>query len=157
MSNLSRRADLSAELFYDMRVQSLQNRRNSIGKITSFRVCWTVSRALHRKSFPSWALADTFRYQLIAAAKRGEGFRTDRRALGLPALKAAGHLVTFAETYCAPSGSRHLRIIADALIDATEALITKDDRPDHERLRAANRWSFSSRISNPSTEPPKPI
>lgn len=153
-----RRAGLS-DLSYDVRVQNLEKRRNSAGKITSYRVPWRVSRDLHRRSFPSRALADAFRSELIAAAKRGGAFRTDT---GEPAAwqrrKQTVSWFAFAETYAAAkwqqASPNHRRGIAEALIDATEALITNDDRPDREQLRAAMRWSFSSRISNPTGEAP---
>lgn len=150
------------DLSYDVRVQNLEKRRNRAGKITSYRVPWRVKRDLHRRSFPSRALADTFRSELIAAAKRGEAFRTDT---GEPAAWQRQNLTVtwfaFAETYATAkwqqASPNHRRGIAEALIDATEALITKDDRPDREQLRAAMRWSFSTRINNPASEPPRHV
>lgn len=48
-------------------------------------------------------------------------------------------------------GSR--RGIAEALTDATEALMIKQTRPDRDELRAALRWSYSTRIRD-DAEPP---
>lgn len=149
-----------AELSYDVRIKGLETRRNKEGKITSFRAAWTIDRILHKKSFPSRALADAFRSELISASRRGEAFRTDT---GEPAAwRRPTQLITwfsFAESYAAAKwrqvSPNHRRGIAEALVDATEALITKPDAPDRAGLRAAMRWSFSNRIADPSTEPDK--
>lgn len=151
-----------ADLSYDVRVQNLERRRNQAGKISSFRVAWTVSGTLHRRSFPSRALADAFRSELLSAARRGEAFRTDT---GEPAAwqRPAQTLTwfVFAESYAAAkwkqASPNHRRGIAEALIDATEALVTKNEGPDREQLRAAMRWSFSTAITDPNAAATKPI
>ncbi|WP_168207371.1 tyrosine-type recombinase/integrase [Microlunatus elymi] len=151
-----------ADLSYDVRIQNLEKRRNRDGKITSFRVCWRINKRLHRRSFPSRSLADAFRSELMGAAKRGEVFRSDT---GEPASwdrpKQQITWFTFAEGYAAAkwqqASPNYRRGIAEALIDSTEAFITKDSRPDQERLRAAMRWAFSTKIIDPSAEPDKSI
>lgn len=151
-----------ADLSYEVRVQSLEKRRSHAGKITSFRVCWTISGRLHRRTFHSRAQADAFRSELIAAVRRGEAFRTETGEPSTWQLPTQTlNWFEFAERYTAAkwqqASPNYRRGIAEALIDATEALITKADGPETEQLRAAMRWSFSSRITAPSVEPPKPV
>lgn len=151
-----------ADLSYDVRIQNLEKRRNSAGAITSYRVCWTVSQRLHRRSFSSRALADAFRSELSSSAKRGEAFRTDT---GEPASwQQPRQMMTwfaFAETYAAAKwrlvSPNHRRGIAEALIDTTEALITRPDHLDRDQLRTGMRWAFSTHIADPTVEPSKMI
>lgn len=68
---------------YDVQIWKIEQRARKSG--TSYRVLWRVSAARFQRSFKTSALADSFRSDLLAAARRGEAFRI---ADGLPLSKA---------------------------------------------------------------------
>ncbi|MGW3351260.1 tyrosine-type recombinase/integrase [Nonomuraea rubra] len=143
---------------YDVRIHSIEKRKNTDGVVTSYRVSWKVSGETWKERFSTAAQADAFRSELLTAARRGEPFS---RRTGQPASwkreppVATWYAFTLAYVdakwpYAAPN---HRRGIAEALTDATEALLTNDDYP-RERVRAALRWSYSGRVRDAAQPPP---
>lgn len=143
---------------YDVRIHGVEKRRNAQRVITSYRLSWEVNGKRWKKRFSTAAQADAFRSELMIAARRGEGFAT---STGLPVSwerqEATQSWYTFTLAfvdakwqYVSPN---HRRGIAQALTDATEALLTGDVQPDREALREALRWSYSGRIRDDSKPP----
>jgi len=146
------------ETTYDVRIHGVEKRRNAQRVITSYRLSWEVNRQRWKKRFSTAAQADAFRSELMTAARRGEAFST---SAGLPVSWARQEptqtwysftldYVTAKWPYASPN---HRRGIAEALTDATEALLIGDAPPDREALREALRWSYSTRIRD-NAEPP---
>ena len=146
---------------YDVKVLTIEKRKNAAGKVTSYRVHWTVDGKRWKESFPNAAQADSFRADLLAAARRGEPFRTDtgrpfscaRKATGPTWYVFALEYVDSKWPYASPN---HRRGISESIIDATEVLtLDKDGRPEAALLRDAMRWATSVRVQSPDAEPPQ--
>jgi integrase len=144
---------------YDVRIHSVEKRRNDKRVITSYRLSWEVDRKRWKKRFSTAAQADAFRSELMTAARRGEPFAT---STGLPAswerqeestLTWYTFSLAFADAKWPYASPNHRRGIAEALTDVTEALLTGDTAPDRDSLREALRWSYSTRIRD-NAEPP---
>jgi hypothetical protein len=63
---------------FDVRFWKIETRK---GRRAPHRVRWIVAGQQFSDSFVMMALAESFRFQLISAARRGEGFDTES---GLP-------------------------------------------------------------------------
>ena len=147
-----------SSLSYDVRVRDLEARRGSAGKVASYRVIWTVAGKLWRKTFATKSLASAYRASLLTATRNGEPFVP---STGLPLSWAprpsdlTWYVFTLDYTTMKwptlSPGSR--RGVAEALTDATEALMNGPDQPSREDLRAALRWTYSTRIRD-NPEPP---
>jgi hypothetical protein len=137
---------------YDVRFHKTHVYKGS--RVTTYYVRWTVAGQPRKQSFRTRALADSFRAELLSAARRGEAFCTDtglpvsrnRDGLGMTWYELACSYSTMKWPYASPN---HRRGIAEALTDATEVLIRPDGIPlARSELRAALReWTFSSRIT----------
>ena len=136
---------------YDVRVYKTEVYRGA--KVTTYKVRWKTGHRLWKEGFRNAALADSFRSSLLTAARKGEAFSL---STGRPhSWKRDEHAVTwYALTldytaakwpYAAPN---HRKSIAEALTDATEAMLASDDRPyPAEEIRHALRtWAFSDRL-----------
>jgi integrase len=123
-------------------------------------VRWKVGDKVWKKSFRNAAQADSFRSSLLAAARSGEAFSL---ATGRPVAwkrhvsPMSWYALTLAYTsakwnYVSPN---HRRGIAEALTDATEAMLTVDESPyaRDEIRRALRSWAFSARLQG-EDEPP---
>lgn len=168
------------DLSYRVRIHQLEQRRDPTGRIVSARIRWTVNHRLHIRSFGFPTQAASYRSELLTAARRGEAFRTDT---GEPAtwrhqtdpMTWFQLAEAFAQTKWADAAPNTRRGIAEALSDTTEALTTANTtansgttsgtgaaRPDRAELRAAMRWTFSTRIntgtrSGTAPQPPDQI
>ncbi|MGH3692521.1 MAG: tyrosine-type recombinase/integrase [Pseudonocardiaceae bacterium] len=129
----------------------------SIWKITEYEgkrrkthnVRWKVGKQEFRVPFKTYALADSFRSELVTAAKKGEPFDT---ATGRPgsARRADTNTdwFTFAGEYVAikwPDASpEHRRGIAEALTNITAAMLASGrNKPDDRVLRRACKAAFN--------------
>jgi hypothetical protein len=65
---------------YDVKIWAIETRVRA--RTTRYRVPWVVDKERFRESFSTFAHADSFRSELVAAARRGEAFD---RVEGLPA------------------------------------------------------------------------
>ena len=147
-----------SSLSYDVRIRDLEPRRGTTGKVASYRVRWTVAGKLWRKTFATKSLANAYRASLLTATRNGEPFLL---STGLPLSWAPrpSDLTWYAFTLdyttmkwpTLSPGSR--RGVAEALTDATEALMNGPDQPSRDDLRAALRWAYSTRIRD-DPEPP---
>jgi integrase len=146
---------------FDVRIYEVEERRSKAQDgPSSFRVRWKVAGEKHWQTFKRDGLADSFRLNLIAAAKRGEAFEVER---GLPvkvlaerdAAEAAkakptgpswfSHSRAFVDMKWPGVGRRQRQSIAEALATVTPALLlaTAQGRPDPALLREAlYGWSY---------------
>jgi hypothetical protein len=138
----------------------------SIWKITTYEgkrrktynVRWKVGKEEFREPFKTHALADSFRSELITAAKKGEPFDT---ATGRPlsVLRANNNTdwFAFASEYVAikwPDASpEHRRGIAEALTNITTAMLaTTRNKPDDKVLRSACKAAFNLNLRESMTD-----
>jgi hypothetical protein len=143
---------------YDIRVYRTEVYKGI--KVTSYRVRWKAGHRLWREGFRNAALADSFRSSLLTAARKGEAFsvgtgrpvswKRDESAVTWYALTLDYAAAKW--PYAAPN---HRKSIAEALIDATEAMLADADppHPAAEIRRALRTWAFSDRLRS-ATEPP---
>jgi len=130
-------------------------------KVTTYRVRWKTGHRLWREGFRNAALADSFRSSLLTAARKGEVFSL---STGRPlSWKRDESTVTWYDLtldyaaakwpYAAPN---HRKSIAEALTDATEAMLATEKPPYRvEDIRRALRtWAFSDRLRG-ATAPPE--
>jgi integrase len=143
---------------YDVRMYRTEVYKGA--KVTTYRVRWKTGHRLWREGFRNAALADSFRSSLLTAARKGEAFNL---VTGRPVSwkRHESSLTWYALTldyaaakwpYAAPN---HRKSIAEALTDATEAMLVTDEPPyPVEQIRRALRtWAFSDRLRG-ATEPP---
>jgi hypothetical protein len=143
---------------YDVRVYRTEVYKGA--QITTYWVRWKAGDKVRKKSFRNAAQADSFRSSLLAAARSGEAFSL---ATGRPVAwkrhvsPMSWYALTLAYTsakwnYVSPN---HRRGIAEALTDATEAMLTVDEgpHPRDEIRRALRSWAFSARLQG-EREPP---
>ena len=143
---------------YDVRVYRTEVYRGA--KVTTYKVRWRTDRRLWKKGFRNAALADSFRSSLLTAARRGEAFSL---STGRPMSweRKESTVTWYALTldysaakwpYAAPN---HRKSIAEALTDATEAMLASDpiDYPAEDIRRALRIWAFSDRLRG-AAEPP---
>jgi integrase len=140
---------------YDVRVQEIHKRYDhGSKKPTRYIVRWTVNRKRNERGFKLRTQADSFRSELMTAARKGEPFDT---ATGLPLAVLRSNQVDktwfeLATAYCATrwdelsAGSR--RNLARDLSDVTAALLpAKAGRPARATLGKALRMAFNPRTS----------
>lgn len=147
---------------YDARIHETSIRKGA--QVTTYTVRWKVGPKRWKKGFRNKAQADSFRSSLVAAARNGEAFDINT---GRPAAWAREeNTVTwyaFSLDYAAAkwpfASPNHRRGIAEALTDATEALLaTKKGAPSIPEIRAALRsWAYSERLQKKSSEPPEDL
>ncbi len=151
------------ETTYNVKVRQIEKRKNAAGEVTSYRVHWVVDGKRWKEPFSNAAQADSFRSDLIAAARRGEAFNI---ATGRPVShtrKAAGptwytFALAFVDSKWPYASPNHRRGISESIIDATEVLLLdRDGEPDGERVRDAMRWGTSMRVQQPNSDPPAEI
>ena len=136
---------------YDVRVYKTEVYRGA--KVTTYKVRWKTGHRLWKEGFRNAALADSFRSSLLTAARKGEAlslgtgrpdsWKRDERAVTWYALTLDYTAAKW--PYAAPN---HRKSIAEALTDATEAMLASDDRPyPAEEIRHVLRtWAFSDRL-----------
>lgn len=135
---------------YDVRIWKIEKRQRAKG--VTYRVLWRVGEDRFRRSFKTAALAESFRGDLLAAAGRGEAFRS---ADGMPV--SAGRKADertwfrFACDYMdfkwRDASPGHRRNAAEALVTATFAMVRDvNGKPDDEELRRE-----ALRALNPNT------
>jgi site-specific recombinase XerC len=148
---------------HDLRRPGLPDRGVKGAKVTTYKVRWKTDRRLWKEGFRNAALADSFRSSLLTAARRGEAFSL---TTGRPASwqrdesAVTWYALTLDYTaakwpYAAPN---HRKSIAEALIDATEAMFTSDELsyPALDIRRALRTWAFSDRLRG-AAEPPEDL
>lgn len=132
---------------YNVRFWKISKRKDGAA---NYLVRWVVERKIFPRHFVTRELADSFRSQLMQAARGGEAFDTET---GLPeSMTRAGHGVTWYQHAIEYVDARWDRVsgkqrisIAETLTAVTPALV-KDKRgmPDSKVLREAlYRWAFN--------------
>ncbi|WP_406673720.1 tyrosine-type recombinase/integrase [Nonomuraea sp. N2-4H] len=128
-------------------------------RVTTHTVRWVVNGREWKEPFRTLAHAESFRAQLMTAARQGEAFSV---ATGRPiswrreetALTWFAFTLSYVEAKWRYAAPNHRRGIAETLIDATEALLTKQNgAPNIDTQRAALRWAYSDRLRG-AAEPP---
>ena len=142
----------------DVRVWTTETYRGKRG--TTYRVRWSVAGKPRKDTRSTRALADSFRAELLSAARRGEPFDV---VTGLPVsvlpqevgVSWYEHACEFVDAQWPRSAPRSRQSRADALATITTALlIDRPGRPDPKTVREAlYGWSFV-RARRESAEPP---
>ncbi len=136
----------SGETTYDVRVYATSAYRGSRG--TTYTVRWSAGGRRHQNTFPTAKLADSFRSQLLIAAREGIAFVA---ATGLPvtfesresATTWLAHAIDYAHMKWPSASPRHRRGIAEALTDITVALLPSDRSTPAELRPALYRHAFA--------------
>lgn len=148
---------------YDVRVYRIDVYRGT--KVTTHRVRWKTGHRDWREGFRNAALADSFRSSLLMAARKGEAFSI---STGRPmswqrtesALTWYGLVLDYVAAKWPHAAPNHRKSIAEALTDATEAMLTRDEQPPpysaDEIRRALRTWALSDRLRG-ATEPPEDL
>ncbi|SHN46435.1 tyrosine-type recombinase/integrase [Cryptosporangium aurantiacum] len=138
------------ETTYDVRIWKTLVRKGK--RKTTYWVRWIVAGRERWEPFTTKGLAESFRSELLAAARKGEAFNV---ATGLPvsmerATKLDAAWYDFASSYVDTKWKRSAgttrRTNAEALTTVTEAMLTTSrGRPDGRVLRSAlTRWAFNT-------------
>lgn len=136
------------------KIKSYKGRR-----VTTHYVRWVVDGREWKEPFRTLAHAESFRAQLMTAARQGEAFNIGTgRPVSWKREECPLTWFAFTLTYVAAkwpyAAPNHRRGIAEALTDATDALLTKENPPfSPDARRAALRWSYSNRVRD-TAEPP---
>lgn len=116
---------------------------------TTYYVRWKVGKNEFRESFKTRALADSFRSELVTAARKGEPFD---KATGRPAsavrAETQASWYAFAVDYASfkwdDASPKHRRGIAEALTNITSAMLSSSrGKPADKALRAACQATFN--------------
>lgn len=131
-------------------------------RVTTYHVRWALDGKPFREAYRNKAQAESFRSDLVSAARKGEAFDIAtgkpvswrEHADGSTWYEFACRYVDAKWPYASPN---HRRSIAEALTDATEALLTTDKgQPPRDAIRAALRsWAFSERVRLRTETPPE--
>ena len=134
---------------YDVRIWSIQENARARGK--TYVVRWRVAGRRWKATFKTAALADSFRSDLLAAARKGEAFDT---GTGRPVsmLRASKDMswysfaCAFADLKWPRVAATTRRTHAEALTAVTTAMFTSTrGQPNGKLLRAAlKRWAFNT-------------
>ncbi|GAA3068420.1 tyrosine-type recombinase/integrase [Pseudonocardia yunnanensis] len=148
---------------YDVRVWAIQTRYKTEGskkKPLRYVVRWMVSGERFQRSYKIRAQADSFRSELLAAARNGELFDT---LTGIPRAKLrTTKRMTWFEFACAyvdskwqDSAPKSRKSTADNLIAITRALLAgRPGEPDRKLIGSALRHAFNTneRKKAPNTD-----
>lgn len=134
---------------YDVQIWGI--RRYKGKQVTTYYVRWVVAGSEFQEKFNAAALADSFRSELVTAARKGEAFDT---SCGLPVSKARASQDTSFYTLCCQYADLkwpHVaattrRTHAEALTAFTTAMISGGHgKPDDKLIRKAlGRWAFNT-------------
>lgn len=143
---------------YDVRIYKTEVRKGSTA--TSYHVRWKAGPKTWKSAFRKAAQADSFRSSLLAAARNGEAFSlTTGQPTSWQRDESSVSWYAFTLDYSAAKwryvSPNHRRGIAEALTDATEVMLSRDD-PLYSReqlRRALQAWAYSERLRS-GTPPP---
>ncbi|WP_160051160.1 tyrosine-type recombinase/integrase [Nocardiopsis sp. FR26] len=137
------------ETTYDIKLWGLRKYKGKTK--TTYTVRWMVSGKLWPETFPTKALADSFRADLKGALNRGEAFRVDTgRPVSWESKAEAMTWYTFVCQYLDEhwqgASANHRKDRARILTDATEALWSSENgKPDRNLIRIAlQRWAYNT-------------
>ena len=147
---------------YDVKIWDIQPVKGK--RRTSYRVRWMVAnrRPPFSKTLHTRTLADSFRSDLVSAARRGEAFNVE---VGLPLslmpketgptwLEFAVDFITMKWPDAAPG---HRRSTVDGLVTITLAMVTPGDVPPKpaDLRNALRRWALNPAARAHAPEPPE--
>ncbi|MEV6818571.1 tyrosine-type recombinase/integrase [Nocardiopsis dassonvillei] len=133
---------------YDVKIWETRKMQRKKG--ATYNVRWKVGTEAQSKTFPTKALADSYRSELRSAVNRGEAFSL---ASGTPVSWDKKEEVSWYAFVCAyldehwkNVSANHRKDRARILTDATEALWKKEaGKPNGDLLRTAlQRWSYNT-------------
>jgi integrase len=143
---------------YNVRIRKTKIYKGA--RVTTYYVRWAVDGRDVKEPFRNAAQAESFRSDLVAAARKGEAFYVDS---GLPvSMKRAEATMSWYQLACdyvdakwPRSAATTRRTVAEALTAATCLMFTNErGMPDGVELRAAlKRWAFNT---NRRDEPNQP-
>jgi hypothetical protein len=122
-----------------------------------YQVRWLVAGRSHAETFVTRALAESFRAELMSAARAGEAFD---EVTGLPESRARDvpwfdHAVAYVDTKWPRAAAKSRKSIAEALTTVTMALLLpRRGRPDDALIRRALfGWAFNTGRRTAGTPP----
>jgi integrase len=120
-------------------------------RTTTYWAQWSVDGTRWKEPFKTKALADGFRADLLAAARKGEAFTIETGlpvSMGRKALTSTwyDHAVAFADLKWPRVAATSRRTHAEALTAVTVLMIANDRRRPNAKLirHALNRWAFNT-------------
>jgi integrase len=135
---------------YDVKFWAIETRVRA--RTTRHRVTWFVDKERFHEPFSTFALADSFRSELVAAARRGEAFD---RVEGLPAsmireknrMSWFDFAVKYIDMKWPRAAAKSRAGNADALATVTPVMFTTDKgKPDDRTVRRAlSGWAFNKK------------
>ena len=138
------------ETTYDVRIWKTEKYKGS--RVTTYKVRWVVAGRPWKEPFRTTALAESFRSQLVTAARKGEAFDV---STGRPVSFGRGQIdgITWYEFACQyvdmkwpAAAGKYRKSIAEALTSVTVALLPQKTGPEPARLRSAlANWAFNTR------------
>jgi integrase len=149
---------MNEDTTYDVRVYKIEVYKGA--KVITYRVRWKTAHRLCKEGFRNRAQADSFRSSLLTAARKGEAFSLStgqpiswkRDDSGVSWYALTLDYTAAKWPHAAPN---HRKSIAEALTDATEAMLASTDPPypAEDIRRVLRTWAFSDRLRG-STAPP---
>lgn len=142
------------ETSYEVQIWKAVPRKNPQGKVTSYRLRWRVGEREHYRAFKTKALAESFRSELLSAARRGEAFHVESPALPVSLARRSANSLSwfeFSQRYVdlkwTRAAAKSRAGIADTLATVTPVLVaTERNKPDAPVLRRAlARWLFNTK------------
>jgi integrase len=141
---------LRVGLTTDVRVWKIHTYRGKLR--TTYTVKWSVEGRRHQRTFTSRKYAEAFRSELTLAARDGVLFELfSGLAVSMTTPASADtwfrHAMAFVDSKWSRASARHRRGIAEAMTDATIALLTRPIDPSRLPItrRALAQWAFNTR------------
>lgn len=147
---------------YDVRIWKIKTRYSTTKgqrKPTSYGVQWAVAGERFYESFKNFAHADSYRSDLVTAARRGEAFDTTS---GKPISWVRNEHMSWYDFACAyvdmkwsSAAATYRRTIAESLTTATAVLLSSDKgKPSDKQIRSALvGWAFNTARRNSAEQP----
>lgn len=134
---------------YNVRIWAIEIYKGK--RAVTYWVRWSVAGTARKEPFRTQALADSFRSDLLAPARKGEAFDIDTGlpvSMGRKALTATwyDHALAYADLKWPRVAATSRRTHAEALTAVTVLLLASErGRPDAKLIRhALNRWAFNT-------------
>lgn len=145
---------------YDVRVWGASKYRGKRG--TTYTIRWRIEGKRYQRTFSTAKLADSFRAELLIAARNGQPFDTEH-GLPLTLVKRRQertwyqHATAFMDMKWPHAAPRHRKGLAEALATLTTSLTTPttDAPPADTVRRALFRWAFNTPARE--SEPPEDL
>jgi len=143
---------------YDVRINETEVWKGK--RTTTYYVRWTVDGRRRKQPFRLKALAESFRSELLAAARKGEAFRVDTGrpvSMGRAATDVSWYdfACRYVDMKWKGAAATYRRAIAEALTTVTVALVdAQRGRPPEVEIRSALfRWAFNSNLRDSVDRP----